>query len=338
MERTVLPHTHTTAPILDREAISEIDWENLRPAHNTVLTDGAVSHEASYLTSWDGKKLYWQIWEPKGERAAWRGRIALMHGYGEHSTRYAHVAQALVRAGYGVMAIDARGHGKSEGKPAHVGLFEEYVLDLERLCEAIEERWPEREGHGPLFVMGHSNGGLIALRHALRQPEGIAGFIVTSPFCGFKVRVAKWKSVAGNVLSKFVPTFSLPTDLPPEDLTRDSFVVAQYADDPLVRRAATARWFTEAKGAQQDLVERAGTITHPVIMHVAGDDRIADPEVAQRVYHALGSKDTTLHVHGTLFHEVLNEKEWKTILAEIVRWMEEIRATTTPEASTQGAR
>lgn len=309
-------------------AAADVKLDDLFPGQPVEGDHEGVTREHGFFTSFDQTKLFWQRWsgapldaksfDTEGQTR--RGRIIIMHGYGEHSSRYAHVAVALVRAGYDVMAFDARGHGHSGGKEAHVSVYDEYVLDLEQALDVMEETWGDERG--PLDVVGHSNGGLIALRHALRRPDRVRAFVVTSPFCGFKVKVPAWKSSAGKVMSRVWPSFGLPSELPPSDLTHREDVIKQYANDPLNRSIATSRWFTETKSAQRDLLERAGKITHPLLMLVGGADRIADPSAAQNVYHALGSSERELEVYETLYHEILNEVEWEDVMRRMLAWIE----------------
>ncbi len=291
----------------------EVKLSDLYPGQDVAADYDGVVRQESVCTSWDGTKLYWQQWSPsEGEG---RARVLLMHGYGEHSSRYSHVAVALVRAGFEVAALDARGHGKSGGKEAHVSAYDEYVLDLEKVLD-------EWSGAEPLIVVGHSNGGLISLRYALRRPERVAAFAVTSPFLGFKVHVPLWKETAGNVLSKLWPSFGLPSEIPPEKLTHRKDVSDLYKIDPLNRKIATSRWFTEAKSAQEDLLERAGSITHPVLMLVGGADEVADPDASVKVFEEVGSQDKELEVYDALYHEILNEVEWEDVMRRLLGWLD----------------
>ena len=84
---------------------------------------------------------------------------------------------------------------------------------------------------------------------------------------------------------------------------------------------ATARWFTEAKDAQADLLERAKEITQPFFFLVAGSDELADPRAAEEVYHRLGSHDREFEILPELFHEVLNEAEWSELMLQMVTWL-----------------
>jgi alpha-beta hydrolase superfamily lysophospholipase len=299
------------------ESLGALDWSDLAPA-KPCPREG-VRHEQGFLKGVDGLELYWQSWEASAGGAR-RGRVLLQHGYGEHSARYEHVAIALVRAGYDVFALDARGHGKSAGPYGHAARYDEYVEDLELAKAKLEGLWGAERG--PLYLLGHSNGGLITLRAMLRNWPGVAGYVVTSPMCGLAVKVPLWKSTAGNLMSKIWPTLALPTELSPTVLTHDTHVVEAYANDPMVRTVATARWFTEAQAAQRDLKERAGTIKQPVMMCIAGSDQLVDPRAEEEVFGLLGSADKTKVPYPALFHEILNEPSWPEILRGIVLWME----------------
>lgn len=315
----------SSAFLLDDEALAAIPMDDLAPGEDHTSEDDAIAYHQGFFDSWDGTKMFWQSWEAADAKpSSRRGRIALMHGYGEHSSRYAHVAAAFVRAGYDVMTMDARGHGKSEGRDAHVQQYDEYVLDLKHLCAELESRWGKERG--PLFVLGHSNGGLIALRYALQRPDNVAAFAVTCPMCKLAVEVPGWKAAAGKVMSKLWPTFALPTELDPAGLTHVKSVVTQYANDPLNKKVATSRWFTEAGDAQEDLRLRANRIKHPFLMLLGGSDPIVDPNGARDVFAKLGSEDKELEVYDPLFHEILNEHEWADIMRRIIGWLERQRA------------
>lgn len=289
---------------------SDIDFSDLAPIQ--PYPDD-VTHEEGFWRSWDGLDLFWQLWTKDAPKAC----IALTHGYGEHSTRYHHVAAALARAGFGVMAIDVRGHGKSAGPRGHIDAFSDYVRDLDQLITQTQKRFGL-----PLFVLGHSNGGLISLRHALTHRDDVVGYAVTSPFCGFKVHVPAVKAVAGNLMSKVWPTMAIPTGLDAGVLSHRPEVVDLYRRDPLNLTKATARWFTETKTSQADLLANASTIKKPFLFLVAGADQLVDPMASEQVYHAMGSMDREYEVFPTLFHEILNEDSWTEHVAHIATWME----------------
>lgn len=298
-------------------------------APSRPVRDDRIVRDETFVDAFDDERLFCQVWS-RADEAPDHGVVPLIHGYGEHSSRYDHVAAAFVRAGYAVIAIDARGAGRSTGKRAFVEDFDHYVRDYRTLVERARERWPEL----PLFGLGHSNGGLTLLRYALahdRAASELSGIVVTSPFLGFQVDVPAHKAAAARIMSRVWPSFSMPNDLDPNHLSHDSHVVETYDDDPLVLRIATARWFTEALEAQADLRERAGDIDHPALFLVAGADELADPSVAEDIFHDLGAADREMEVFPNLYHEVLNEPNWARTADRIIDWMHRLAPTATAE-------
>ena len=307
----------TADKFLTTEEIDALDFSGLAPAEH--LDDEDVVSEEGFWHAFDGERLYWQSWEP--EDGPTRGIVSLMHGYAEHSSRYDHVAGALCRAGYAVMAMDARGHGRSTGKRGYVDDFDDYVLDFDLLKLHTADRWPGL----PHFCLGHSNGGLIVLRYALREPERVTGYVVTSPMCGMAVEVPAYKSILAGVASKMWPSLSLPSGVRAEDISHIDRVCEKYADDPLVFPTATARWFVSARKAMADTFERADELQAPVLMLIAGSDELVDPRASEDVFHRMGGSDREMELYPELFHEILNEESWDDIMRRILDWMEKER-------------
>ena len=301
------------------ETLSTELWDDLEPAR--MAEREAVGRDEGYLSTTDNHQLYWQAWFDDTAEEPRRGAVALVHGYGEHCSRYDHVAVALVRAGYDVMAIDLRGHGRSTGPRGYVGHYSRYVDDLALLKRHTADRFPNR----PLFVLGHSNGGLTALRYALRKPNRVTGFVVTSPLLRVAVQVSRIKKAAGKLTSRILPKLSLPSELKPEDLSHIDEVAETYRRDPLVFDTANARWFTEVQRSADDLFERAESLDQPFLFLVAGEDRVVDARTTESLFHQLGSLNRQLEVFPDLYHEILNERPWRVILRRIVIWMDQHR-------------
>jgi len=184
----------------------------------------------------DGTSIHEVLW-PLSAGAA-KGTVVLAHGYGEHILRYEHVAKALNAAGFDVRGTDLRGHGQSGGHRGFCLSFSEYLDDLQALIDRA--RTP-----APLFLLGHSFGGLIVTEFVLsRKPAGIAGVVLSSPFYQLKLQVPKVKVLAARMMSRIYPKLSLPSGLKGEDVSRDPAIAAAYDRDPLnnkaARRAGTA--------------------------------------------------------------------------------------------------
>lgn len=227
---------------------------------------------------------------------------------------------SLAAAGISTYRLDYRGHGRADGRRGHVNRFEEYLGDV----RAFRDRVFEATDGLPRFLLGHSNGGLIALHFASRFPEGLDGVVLSSPFFGFGLEVPAIKAAAGKLLSRVLPTLALPTDLDPATVSHDDAVVRAYAEDPLGFKTATARWFTESVQAHADSPARAAALSLPILVQQAGDDRIASADAAHRVYEAIGSADKTWKLYEDLFHEIWFEAEpgRSRTHGDLVAWLE----------------
>lgn len=301
--------------ILNDEQIDALDFSGLGPARSVDGLSDIVKKEG-FWTSFDNLNLFWRSWAPQGGPT--RGVVALMHGFGEHSARYDHVAGALCRAGYAVLALDARGHGRSGGKRAHVQAYEHYVRDYDLLVMHARAQWPGLA----LFCLGHSNGGFIVLRYALTDPDGICGFVVTSPMCGLAVKVNPIKAAAGRLMSDVWPSFTMTNEIDPASVSHLQEVIDNYAKDPLGLKVVSARWFTEVLDAQADLLKRAGSLTQPFLFLLAGTDKLVDVRASEEVFHRMASTDREMEIYPKLFHEILNEAPWEDIMRRMLRWME----------------
>ncbi len=268
----------------------------------------------SFFQSRDGTQLHERAWPAQGQPHA---VVVIVHGYGEHIGRYDATARALGDAGFTVRGFDLRGHGQSGGVRGHCKRFGEYLEDLD--AEVVRARGENL----PLFLLGHSFGGLIASQWALAHPDGLTGLALTSPFFGLALGVPAAKVLAGKIASKIYPSLALPSGLKGVDVSRDPEIQALYDSDPLNNKNATARWFTEASAAQVDLEARAPQLTVPVLMIAGGADGIASPKQAKVVFDRFGPRDKTFHLLDGQRHEVLNElpADRKKTVQEIAEWL-----------------
>jgi alpha-beta hydrolase superfamily lysophospholipase len=268
----------------------------------------------SFFQSRDGTQLHEQTWAAQGKAQA---AVVLVHGYGEHIGRYDETGRALAAAGFSVRGLDLRGHGQSGGVRGFCNRFDEYLDDV----DAIVGR---ARGEGlPVFLLGHSFGGLVSPFYALRHPGNVAGLVLTSPFWKLALAVPPVKVVAGKIASRLYPKLGLPSGLKGADVTRDPELAALYDRDPLNNKNATARWFTETSAAQESLLTRAAELTLPVLLLVGEADKIAAASQAPVVFARIGSKDKTLRMLAAQYHEVLNEPKptREHTVAEIVEWL-----------------
>lgn len=261
----------------------------------------------------DGIQLFYRL-SPVSEP---QGSVLIIHGFAEHSQRYGHVIQELNNAGFSTAAIDLRGHGSSEGSRGFVGSFSEYLEDVETGCQIVADHL----GDAPLFILGHSMGGLVVANYAAENPEGLAGIILSAPAMAFAVQVPGWKRALGEVMSKYMPHFSIPAGVQPQYLSHDTEIVAAYEKDPMVFGSARARWYTETLAAQQLALEASPFMNIPLLIQVGGDDRIVDSPTGVAFYERYQGEDKTLHVYEGFYHEIYNETKREKPLSDLKIWL-----------------
>ncbi len=274
------------------------------------------SHSTGTYESDDGLRLFEQGWSPAGTPKA---VVAIVHGYGEHSCRYVHVAEELTRNGYAVSTFDLRGHGQSQGDPrTFVRSFDEHLDDLEHFLSRVRERHPGR----PLFLFGHSMGGTISTLFAIaRQPE-IRGLLLSGASLKLSDKYSPSLITLAKIISFVFPKLRL-LKLDASAVSRDPEVVRDYVRDPLVYHGGIpARTGAEMNRAMELIRQRMEALEVPLlIMHGTGD-LLADPEGSRQLYDRAESGDKDLRLYEGLYHEILNEPEKAQVLADMVEWLD----------------
>jgi alpha-beta hydrolase superfamily lysophospholipase len=249
----------------------------------------------------DGLELHVHEWKAQGTP---RLSLALLHGYGEHAGRYAHFAEAMNARGISVTGVDLRGHGKSKGARGHVDAFQQFHSD----AKLAVNRAKELGGGAPVALFGHSMGALLALDWLLAgNGKELAGVALSSPFLGIALKVNPVKEGLGRVMSRLIPTLSLPSGLKGSDACRDPKLQELYDSDPLNNKNATARWFTEAMKAIDRVHARANEIKGPLILLYGGSDRIASADATDQLAKKLACEDKTVERLEGHYHELVNE-------------------------------
>ena len=281
------------------------------------MSDGLLPPPAasSTLRADDGTRLHALRWPAERPRAA----LLLSHGLGEHAGRYAALARDLAPRGIEVHAVDHRGHGRSGGARAYVQRFSRYVGDFEAFRQHVAASLPAGM---PVFLLGHSLGGLIALRWLEAHPgAGLAGAILSAPLLGIRKEAARWKVALSGVLSRLLPWVPIPNEIDPAELSSDAAYVRSYREDPLVHAKITPRLYTEMMAAMGDAVAERGRLALPLLFVVPGADSIVREEDTLRFAAELGG-DVTVRRYPGFRHESLNELERARPIADIVRWIE----------------
>jgi alpha-beta hydrolase superfamily lysophospholipase len=261
-----------------------------------------------------GPALYFNTCFPRDTPQA---VVGLLHGYADYSARFTHVMSAWAERGIATVGIDMRGHGRAEGPRGYCLRFDEYLDDVTELEHLANEQVPG----APRFLFGHSFGGLVAAIAVITDPSPWRGLVLSAPYFRVALSVPPAKIFAGMVASKLVPRLALPSGLHGSDVTHDPERARAYDNDPMIFKSATARWFTESEAAQKQALARAPSVTMPLYVLVGTGDRVAKPEAAKAFFNAAGSADKTWDAPEGLFHEVLNEPEWRPIADRIGDWI-----------------
>jgi len=169
--------------------------------------------------------------------------------------------------------------------------------------------------------VAHSYGGLVGLHALSRRPEGIAGYVMSSPFFGFKIQVPKWKTFVGRLLSEYIPALAIPTNLDPKTVSHDPDTIDEYATDPRIGRQASARWLTETEAAHEGASSAARRLEMPILLQMAGADQIVCAVAARRIFENVSSRDATWEAYPGFFHEIWFELERRSPLKSLHEWL-----------------
>lgn len=239
-----------------------------------------------------------------------KGRVMLIHGYADHSARFDRIVDIWTERGLSVARLDLRGHGHSEGPRGHVVKFSDYVRDVTDLLAKLESI-SEWSGDSRPALFGHSMGGLIAAHSALTLGSRVNGLALTSPFFDVAKPPLAIKRALGPIVARIAPTLKQPSGLKGRDMTHDEGIARAYDADPLGFPHVTVGWFNEISRAQAELMDRAPTLHVPCFCIAAGDDRAVSVAATRRFFDLLGSSEKELDVRPDLFHEVLNEPDYR---------------------------
>jgi lysophospholipase len=274
-----------------------------------------MSHHEGTFTSYDGLTIFHQAWLPDGDP---RGVVMLAHGLGEHSGRYAHVADRLTASGYAVHALDHRGHGRSDGPRVYVKSYDEFMADLIQFRAIVERRHPD----SPLFALGHSMGGNLVMGHVLDQQDGLAGMVLSGPALRAGDDLSPAKVAILKVVARVAPGVR-PEGLDAEAISRDPSVVEAYRADPLVYTGKMSAGIGAALlGAMDEFPGRYPDLTLPILLMHGTEDRLTDIEGTRELERLATNSDVTAHYYDGLYHEVFNEPEQDQVLDDLVEWLD----------------
>jgi acylglycerol lipase len=270
-----------------------------------------VSEEKFQSTG--GLHIFFRSWRPEGEA---RGVVVIVHGFNSHSGHYQWVADQLVGNGLAVYALDLRGRGRSEGERFFVEHFGEYLSGVEGMLAIAKKREPGL----PVFILGHSAGGVISSVFSLEHQSELAGLICES--FAFQVPGPEFALQVLKGISHFAPHAHV-LKLPNKEFSRDPAVVAAMNADPLIaNEVQPTLTVAEMVRADERLKREFPLFSLPVLIMHGTADKVTRPEGSQTFYDNAGSKDKTLKLYDGHAHDLLNDLDKETVMGDINAWID----------------
>lgn len=238
-----------------------------------------------------------------------------MHGLGEHCGRYAHVAECLTAQGWMVRGYDHRGHGRSGGRRGDVPHKEALLRDAAMVIKDFTQQCGS-----PPFLLGHSMGGLFAARLATAGMVPLRGLILSSP--ALAIRLSAAQRLLLKLLAATAPGLGINNGLQSRYLSHDASVVRAYENDKLVHARISARLLGAMLDAMSFTHSHAAALGIPVLLLVAGEDRLVDASGSDRFLASLPAHVASCHRYGGYYHEVFNETGAAKVFADLHRWLD----------------
>ncbi len=270
----------------------------------------------------DNLKLHGYKWEVENPKAI----VCMVHGLGEHITRYAHVAAAFNQQKISFWGFDHRGHGTSEGKKGHTPSIQHMFDDMEQLLVIIRKEYPDT----PIIIYGHSMGGNVALNFLLhRNSKEISFGIITSPWLrltnppqGFQLMLAKFGA-------RFLPSLAQPNGLNVKDISSVKEEQEAYANDPLNHDRITGGLFMGINSMGEKAISMTGTLKTPVLLAHGSADNITSAKGSEAFALQMVGEDTNhgeskmvdLKIWEGLRHETHNEHNKEEVISYYVNWV-----------------
>jgi alpha-beta hydrolase superfamily lysophospholipase len=277
------------------------------------MTQPVIRRTEGHFAGGAGRSLFRRSWLP--ERAE-RG-LVVVHGLAEHSGRYESLGAWFAERGCAVHALDLAGHGRSPGTRCHVRRFSDFHDDLEGLFRAVASEHPEL----PLFLVGHSMGGLIAASYLIERGPRLAGAVTSGAALGLPDDAPRLRLLAGRALRWVAPRAAFPIGIDAAGLSRDPAVARAYREDPLVTERITVSLAAELQSAIARTASGAPRVGTPLLLLHGEADPICPVDGSRRFFETLRIEARELHTYPELRHEIFNEPERESIYADALDWI-----------------
>jgi acylglycerol lipase len=258
-----------------------------------------------------------QAFEWKAPEAQPRGAVVIIHGVRDHASRYSALAEALAGQGLAVYAQDHRGHGLSGGPRQRFESIEQLVGDVHLAVEEAKKRHPGK----PVFLYGHSMGGLVATHYSLKHGDQLRGVVLSGAALKLHPSVTGGQKVAVRIFGAILPGLSAqPID--DTEFVREPAAKKELAEDPLIdHEDLPARSAKAALTAIEELEQRMEEVKVPLLILHGQADKATNAEGSKELAARAGSTDKTLRLYEGVFHDLMHEPERDAIITEVSSWM-----------------
>jgi len=265
--------------------------------------------------SFDNLNMFSRSWSPDGKRKA---VVCLVHGLGEHTGRYKHVAEAFVKQGYALAGFHLRGHGNSDGPRGHTPSPEAYFNDIDLFFNEADKRFPAI----PKFLYGHSLGAMIVLAYTPQRNPKIIGTIATAVPVHSALENDKFKLFIVNNFGSLMSTMTIDSGLDPNTLSHDRAVVDAYIGDPLVHRQVTMQFGKSGQKIIKQVFHFAPQYPVPVLLMHGEKDDLGYAYGSKEIADLMPKDLVTLRMWPGMFHEIHNEADKGLVLKTMTDWMD----------------
>lgn len=264
----------------------------------------------------EGETFFAQGWSPSQTK----GVVCIVHGFNEHSTRYAHVAERLCSAGYAVLTYDEFGHGKTTGKRGHTPGYESFLDSVKIILDEAEKRFPGMKK----FLWGHSMGGNIVTNYVLRRQPNIAGAVATGPLFKLGFEPPAIKVLLAKMMVNIYPSFTESAALDSNAISRDKEEVRKYDADPFNHGKITAGTFLGFFEAGKWALAHAADLKIPMLVMHGTADKLTSPDGTKEFAASAPQNLVSLKLWDGYYHELHNEPEpdRTTAINYIINWLD----------------
>ncbi len=275
-----------------------------------------MTGEEGFFSASDGTKLLYRAWHQNSGHAC-----LIIHGYGDHSERYADLVNKLSDLPCSFYAFDLRGQGRSGGERVYAKTTDDYVSDCYEFLDFLEKSG--KLAAKRLMILGHSLGGLIALKAVLKNQTRWKALILSSP-C-FQLYGISWSPVAKwstQALSRIAPHLVMSNLVKPRYLFHNADSMKAYWQDPLIERRVTAHLACAIINACENIQRENIRLDIPVLVLASGDDRIVELSATKRVFEKLNAPSKSIVIYPDLYHEIFNEERNEQAIRDLKQFMQ----------------